>query len=89
MALAACRECAAQVSTEAATCPRCGVANPAGIKTTHDDPLRAHRRKEAEASVLVVAGLILGIPTCVAGNVLAGWGVTVIFIAAACYAYYK
>lgn len=28
MALVPCRECGAQISTEAATCPRCGVSNP-------------------------------------------------------------
>ena len=31
MALTSCRECGQQVSTEAATCPHCGVADPAGV----------------------------------------------------------
>lgn len=32
MALSTCRECGAQVNTEAATCPSCGVSNPTGGK---------------------------------------------------------
>lgn len=31
MALVRCRECGAQVSSEAPTCPRCGVPAPAGV----------------------------------------------------------
>lgn len=30
VALKPCRECGQQVSTEAATCPNCGVSNPSG-----------------------------------------------------------
>jgi hypothetical protein len=33
MALAPCRECRREVSTEAATCPHCGVGNPARLIT--------------------------------------------------------
>jgi hypothetical protein len=32
MALASCRECQAQVSTEAAQCPKCGVSDPTGAQ---------------------------------------------------------
>ena len=39
MALRPCRECGQQVSTEAASCPRCGVPNPAS--TPPPDPIRA------------------------------------------------
>ena len=31
MALVSCRECAAQISDQAATCPHCGVSGPAGM----------------------------------------------------------
>ena len=34
MALKPCRECKKKVSTEAATCPSCGVPNPTQKKTT-------------------------------------------------------
>lgn len=33
MALVACRECNAEISDSAATCPRCGVSAPAGTGT--------------------------------------------------------
>lgn len=33
MALVACRECGSEISDSAATCPRCGVAAPAGTGT--------------------------------------------------------
>lgn len=38
MALVPCRECGQQVSTEAKTCPHCGVADPAGKPTPARPP---------------------------------------------------
>jgi hypothetical protein len=38
MALAPCRECGQQVSTEAATCPHCGVGRPARLIATPSLP---------------------------------------------------
>lgn len=37
MALAPCRECGKQVSTEASTCPDCGVPHPTGTATVSGD----------------------------------------------------
>jgi hypothetical protein len=36
MALVACRECGARVSTEASTCPHCGIAHPAATHALMD-----------------------------------------------------
>jgi uncharacterized membrane protein YdbT with pleckstrin-like domain len=41
MALAPCRECGKRVSTEAATCPECGVPNPTGTATATAETMRA------------------------------------------------
>ena len=44
MALQSCRECGQQVSTEAATCPRCGVPNPTAsppVASTQGDKRRS------------------------------------------------
>jgi hypothetical protein len=37
MALVKCRECGKEISTTAATCPHCGVANPAGTRVVDPD----------------------------------------------------
>lgn len=68
MALATCRECRAQVSTEASSCPHCGVPNPA--TPTAGDPASgakdepgeqrppAKPKRGAFIAVLVVGGLV-------------------------------
>lgn len=64
MALAPCRECGAQVSTEAQTCPHCGVARPAGAPSPPlpEQPTRAARSLSQQNGCrrpLVVIGIIV------------------------------
>jgi hypothetical protein len=47
MAIARCRECGADVSSEAVVCPRCGISNPAAAVADRDprtQPVDAHLR---------------------------------------------
>lgn len=56
MSLRPCRECNAEVSTEAETCPHCGVRNPTG------DALRPAKGKSGQGCfivLLVVIGIIV------------------------------
>jgi len=57
MALKACRECGAQVSTSAATCPHCGVGNPAGSPS----PQKGKRAGFGCLGIIVVLGGLIGI----------------------------
>ena len=50
MTLDRCRECGGQVSTEAATCPHCGVQFPSGAKWWYE-----HRRRESRMAWLAAA----------------------------------
>lgn len=56
MALKPCRECGTDVSTEAITCPRCGVPDPTGHAQDHASskrgPTSAPGRTHSKASVL-------------------------------------
>lgn len=52
MALAPCRECSAQISTTARTCPSCGVARPAAASTGREFG------RDALLAVLVLAAVI-------------------------------
>jgi len=52
MALKPCRECGAQVSTEAEVCPHCGVRSPTATSTATVNPI-------AKRAVLVVIGLFV------------------------------
>lgn len=61
MALTACRECDQQVSTEAATCPHCGVSHPATAESAPAEPLSAGRSGWywfGIAAAAVAAGLV-------------------------------
>ena len=49
MALKPCRECGNEVSTEATSCPRCGVPYPTGIHSPGPDLGRGPRRPVAGA----------------------------------------
>ena len=59
MALDNCRECAREVSTEAATCPNCGVGNPTGSRKA------AASGKQQTDSRTIAKGVSAGIFTCV------------------------
>ena len=58
MALAPCRECGQQVSTEAATCPHCGVGRPARQVAT---PSLPHNASPAPKKRSVVKPALVGI----------------------------
>lgn len=56
MALVACRECSREVSSEAKTCPHCGIGDPAPIgldENTQLDSSGANENLELKANVLV------------------------------------
>jgi hypothetical protein len=62
MALAPCRECGEQVSTEAATCPHCGVGRPARPIATPSLPNHASpdpRKRSNVIAALVGIGLAI------------------------------
>ena len=50
MALTACRECAKEVSTEAAACPHCGAAAPARARSEEWTPLPEVRQRKHAAN---------------------------------------
>jgi hypothetical protein len=66
MAMTACKECSAQISDQAAACPKCG-APQRGTVTTQ---LTAKRYKGAQAVALLV--MCIGVVGIVAGGHL--WG---------------
>lgn len=49
VALTTCRECAKPVSTEAPTCPACGISNPGGVGKPVVVELTSKRYKGAQA----------------------------------------
>jgi hypothetical protein len=66
MAITKCKECGAQVSDQAATCPHCGVANPGTTSppqstpfTVTHSPANPAKRKLSKAEI--VGGLAVGI----------------------------
>lgn len=56
MALKPCRECKAEVSTEAKTCPHCGVANPTKVPPSAKDTLIG--------GVIVAVVVAIGVTMC-------------------------
>ena len=69
MSLASCRECGGQVSTEAGTCPHCGVGNPAH---TRQGAQRAHQEKRTGAAT-VGTGVFAGIAGCIIVPIVIGF----------------
>ena len=68
MALATCRECSREVSTEADSCPHCGVPDPARAPT----PDRQSQGKTSAGTV--AAGTFAGILGCVIAPAVLGFG---------------
>lgn len=80
MALEPCYECGEKISTDAAACPHCG----AGA-----DSMQSHRRKKGVAWGIALLGVIAGVPTCVGGAVVVGFGITIVALIIACWIYYR
>lgn len=59
MALAKCRECGKDVSTESAHCPHCGVVDPTGAAATKEKAERATYQKAAGGCCLVVVAMVV------------------------------
>ena len=59
MALLPCRECGEQVSTEAATCPRCGIPSPAGGAPPQRFQLDVWQKLFIAGIILYIVGRIL------------------------------
>lgn len=59
MALKPCRECGNEVSTEAATCPHCGVAGPAGPVNPNAEQPGVSKWVKVLGAVAVVAVLMM------------------------------
>ena len=58
MALKPCRECKKQVSTEAKTCPHCGINNPAPVTTAGGEPSRKDKLIGIGIFFALIAGAI-------------------------------
>lgn len=83
MALATCRECGHRVSTAAATCPGCGVANPAGTRAGQ----RAADDQKG-GSGAVAQGVFEGIVGCIMAPVLLAAVCLVLFLLySSCFGY--
>ena len=71
MALTMCRECGKQVSTEAPTCPHCGVANP-GLRPERTarspEQIRAAQHKAVGCLLISVLGIGLLAYACAQGD---------------------
>ena len=61
MALEPCRECGREVSTEAQTCPHCGVGHPAGVPEPPRAPAQGRRRVWSSLGCLGLLLLLLWI----------------------------
>lgn len=54
MALTTCRECGVQVSTQARTCPSCGLVSP-----SHEEARRKAKRDVTLQVLLAVVGMVI------------------------------
>lgn len=60
MALVSCRECKREVSSDAASCPHCGVADPAGVgaPATHTTIIEEKPKKGVFSRVMTWLGCL-------------------------------
>jgi len=75
--MASCRECKAEVSSEARTCPRCGVPAPTGVpgapQTTLEEDLRRIRQELAAIRWWLITLPLTLFAVWLAVQLVAGW----------------
>jgi len=70
MALVQCRECGQQISTEAASCPRCGAPNPTGYAVARQQQVvYVETRRPSGGIAAVLSFLIPGLGQIYRGKV--------------------
>ena len=73
MTLTPCRECGQQVSTEAPSCPHCGVPEPGRLPPERLEPDAKARVRQRRDRKLLAAFLLLFTALAIAGSFAAAW----------------
>lgn len=82
MALVPCRECGSNVSTEAATCPHCGVPSPTGAAPGPQPQPQPQVIVEGTSVGRVATGVFSGILGCFVAPFVVGFVLLVLLVMA-------